>query len=600
VRINGAEKGHTALRLDLPAGQYQVLVEHTGYRSLQRDIQLTPGQVLVMVDKLHDSTAPLVELAELAASVEAGDSMAIHAQATDNEAITLMRLAIDGRQVTEAHDPTLEYVWNTSDVTMGTHTILIEAQDAVGNVGQATRTIKIETGPTLRPSSTPEPTATTAPTVKVYETTLTLSAYPYEAYLHERTDPRYSLRADWLDRAAYEAANPRPQPRSFKAVVLENAYLKLTFLPELGGRLYQCFFKPTGQNIFYQNAVLKPSYWGPLSREENWWLAAGGMEWALPVQEHGYEWGLPWTYEIERMSTGTSIILRDRVADDRLRAEVRVTLPTNRAYFVVQPHLINPAPQPIALQFWVTALLTLGSHSTSPNTEFIYPTEQMIVHSTGDSALPGERQIVSWPVVDGRDLSRYGNWRNWLGVFVPEVQHDYAGAYNHDTGLGVVRIFPHQTARGLKLFGFGAGFAARSEYADDDSEYFEMWGGPCKTFWPEDDVTIHAGESLSWSEVWLPFCDIGGLDMADADVVVRADSQGGQVHVGIAASSARRGLLEMQWNGQTFYQEPVQLDPQAPIMLVLPLPAGASLHGQLTLHLTDVSGKTLLEYNSVQ
>ncbi len=364
--------------------------------------------------------------------------------------------------------------------------------------------------------------------------------------------------------------------------------------------MYQCIFKPTGQNIFYQNAVLKPSYWGPLDREENWWLAAGGMEWALPVHEHGYEWGLPWTYQIESKSTEASIVLRDSIADDRLRAEIRVTLPVNRAYFVVQPHLTNPTTQPIALQFWLNALLTLGTHSASPNTEFIYPTERMIVHSTGDSALPGERQVMPWPVADGRDLSRYGNWRNWLGVFVPEVQHDYAGAYNHDTGLGVVRIFPHQVARGLKLFGFGAGFPARSEYADDGSEYFEMWGGPCKTFWSEDEVTISAGESLNWSEVWLPFHDIGGLDIANPDVVAKADLQGGQVRVGIAASSAQRGFLQMQWNGQTFHQGAVQLDPQKPVMLLLPLPSGASIAGQLTLSLTDAGGKTLLEYDSVQ
>jgi hypothetical protein len=600
VRINGEEKGHTALRLDLPAGQYQVFVEHTGYASLQRDVQLMPGQVLVIAEILHDRTAPFVELAELAVSVEAGHFIPIHAQATDNETVALMRLSIDGRQVTEAHGPTLEYAWDTHNVTVGTYTILVEAQDAAGNVGRATRTVKVEAGPTPQPSSSPEPTATTAPTVKVYETTLTLSAYPYEAYLKERTDPRYNSRVAWLDRAAYEAANPRPQPHSFKAVVLENAYLKLTFLPELGGRLYQCVFKPTSQNIFYQNPVLKPSYWGPLSREENWWLAAGGMEWALPVQEHGYEWGVPWTYQIERKSSEASIVLRDSVADDRLQAEVRVTLPTNRAYFVVQPHLINPTAQPIALQFWLNALLTLGSPSTSPNTEFIYPTHRMIVHSTGDGALPSERQIMPWPVADGRDLSRYGNWRNWLGVFVPDVQQDYVGAYNHDTGLGIVRIFPRQVARGLKLFGFGAGFAARSEYADDGSEYFEMWGGPCKTFWSEDAVTISAGGSLNWSEVWLPFHDIAGLDIANSDVVARADVQGDQVRVGIAASSAQRGLLELQWNGQAFHQEAVQLDPQKPVMLLLPLPSGASLPGQLTLRLTDAGGKTLLEYDSAQ
>lgn len=600
VYVNGEVQGHTPLNLSVPAGQHQVRVEHDGYSPLQRAVQLIPGQILLIAETLQDETEPAVELANLAASVIAGHSVAIRARGMDNEGVVLMRMSIDGEQVTEVSAATLEYSWDTGDAAVGTHAVVIEAQDAAGNVGRATGMIEVKAVPTPQPSPTPQPTATTSPSVKVQETTLTLAAYPYESYLGERVDPRYNLSVVWLDRAAYEAANPRPQSRAFKAVVLENDYLKLTFLPELGGRLYQCVFKPTGQGVFYQNTVLKPSYWGPLSRDENWWLAAGGMEWALPVHEHGYEWGLPWEYRIERPSSGASIVLQDSAASDRILAEIRITLPADRAYFVVQPRVTNPTAQPMALQFWLNALLTLGSHSASPNTEFIYPTERMVVHSSGDSALPGERQILSWPIADERDLSRYGNWHNWLGAFVPEVNHNYAGAYNHDTGLGVVRIFPPGLAPGLKLFAFGANFTARSEYADDGSEYFEMWGGPCKTFWPEDEVTIGAGQSLGWSETWLPFHSIGGLDMASTDVVANAEIQGNQVRVGIAASKAQSGLLHMQWNGQAFYQGAVELDPLKPRTILAPLPSETNSPGRLRLRLTDARGKTLLEYESVR
>ena len=611
MQINGQEKGHTPLRLELPAGQYGILVAHTGYTSLQRDVQLLPGQVTRIGETLHDSTAPLVELGALSSAVDAGQPVSIRAQATDNDTVALIRLSIDGTLVLEVRGPALEYDWDTREVPVGQHAIMVEAQDVTGNVGQSMRAVSVlrpttteQVGatPTLtpQPTSAPDPTATPAPKVQVYESSITLAAYPYEPYLRERIDSRYNWRVVWLDRAAYQAANPQPQPRTFKAVILENAYLRLTFLPELGGRLYQCVFKPTGQNIFYQNAVLKPSFWGPLSREENWWLAAGGMEWALPVHEHGYEWGLPWAYRIERKSGEASIVLWDSTASDRLRAEIRVTLPVNRAQFVVEPRLTNPTAQPVAVQFWLNAQLTLGSRSTSPNTEFIYPTERMIVHSTGDSALPGERQTMPWPIADGRDLSRYGNWHNWLGVFVPEVKVSYTGAYNHDTGLGVARIFPPEIARGLKLFGFGAGFPARSEYTDDGSDYFELWSGPCRTFWPEDEVTIGAGQSLAWSEVWVPFYNIGGLDGASTDVIVKAELHASQVRVGIAASSAQPATLTAQWDGQSFHQEAVQLDPRQPLNLSLPLPPGVNPAGRLALRLTDAGGKTLLEYETVR
>jgi len=430
----------------------------------------------------------------------------------------------------------------------------------------------------------------------VRETTLTLSAYPYQAYLKERIDPKYNSPLLWLDRAAYEASNPRPEPRTFRAVVMENDYLSLTVLPELGGRLFKCVFKPTGQNLFYQNPVLKPSCWGPLKREENAWLAAGGLEWVLPVNEHGYEWGTPWSHAVERGAQETTVVLRDTKAKDRLHAEIHITLPDDRGYFLVTPRLENPTSQPVAFQFWVNAALTLGSASASPNTEFVYPTERMIVHSTGDPALPGEQQSMSWPVYDGRDLSDYRNWRNWLGVFVPNIQQPFAGAYNHDTGLGIARVFPADVAKGLKLFAFGAQFPARSEYTDDGSEYWEMWGGPCRTFWPEDDVTLGPGQSLQWSEAWWPFAGIGGLDVANREAALKVSVQDGQMRVGVAVSKAQRIEARLLWNGQSFHQAGAQAAPQTPFLVRAPLPDGAKPPGKLTVEVRDQNGRSLIEY----
>jgi len=432
--------------------------------------------------------------------------------------------------------------------------------------------------------------------VSLYETSITLSSYPYESYLRERIDPRNNFRVVWLDRAAYDAASPEPQPRVFKAVVLENRYLRLTFLPELGGRLYMCTFKLTQQDIFYRNSVLKPSYWGPLDREENWWLAAGGMEWALPVHEHGYEWGVPWTYQMEWKENAASITLRDSAADNRLRAEITVTLPSERAFFVVQPRLVNPTSEAITCQFWINAVLTLGSASACANTEFIYPTERMIVHSTGESGLPSERRMMTWPVHGGRDWALYRNWRNWLGVFVPDAQEEYVGAYNHDTELGLVRVFSPDEAPGLKLFAFGSDFPARGEYSDDGSDYFEMWAGPCRTFWPEDDVTIGPGQSLAWSETWLPFIRAGGIDRAGTEAVARADVRDGRVRLGVAVSCVRSLEVCLQWNDQTFHEQWGSASPASPLLIDVPLPSGADPPGQLGVHVRSENGVVLLEY----
>jgi len=596
VYINDIQRGHTPLTLHLSPGSYVLRVQHEGYDTLQRAIRLQAGQQVLITDQLLDSAPPVVLLSELPGSVQAGQQVYIRAQAQDNGEIRLMRLLIDGHLVIESTGKVLEYIWDTKEATNGAHTIIVTASDIVGNVGQLAHDIDIQAVALPKSTPTPESSAAASTDLSIHEASIVLSTYPYEPYLKEKIDAKYNFPVIYFDRSAYQATNPQPQQRLFKAVILENRYLRLTFLPELGGRLYSCIFKPSGQNIFYQNSVLKPSYWGPLNREENWWLAAGGMEWALPVEEHGYEWGVPWTYSIEHQPDQISIILRDSAANDRLRAAIKITLPSERAYFVLQPQLVNPTSQAIPCQFWINAALTLGSASIPADTEFIYPTDSMLVHSTGDKSLPAARQILTWPIYNGRDLSYYGNWHTWLGVFVPDVRQNYVGAYNHDTELGIARIFPPEIAQGLKLFAFGADFPACAEYCDDGSKYFEIWGGPCRTFWPEDDVVIGAGQSLSWSEAWVPFTAIGGLDKATTEAIVKATVQDGQVHLGIAVSKAQRLHLSLKWNGQIFHQQWTQLTPDTPIMTQAALPDGASTPGQLTVQLQDTSGTTILEY----
>lgn len=602
VSIDGQERGITPLRLSLHAGSYVIRVQKEGYDPLVRDVELRPGDEMIVAASLRDVALPIAEIKGLPGALRVGEILAIHAQAEDNQGVVRLRLLIDGVLVSKVNGNRLDYTWDTQTATAGQHTVAAEAEDAAGNIGRVMHTVSILAVPTAEPSVTPRPSATLAastptrmvPEARAYETIVTLSAYPYESYLKEKPDPRYGFRVLWLDRAAYEAAQPQPQPRKFTAVVLENRYLQLTFLPELGGRLYKCVLKSTGQNLFYENQVLKPSYWGPLSREENWWLAAGGLEWALPVHEHGYEWGLPWTYRLESRTDGVTIVLRDYGYDDRLYSEIRVTLPSQGAHFVVEPRVVNPTSQALACQFWLNAALTLGSTSASAATEFIYPTERMIVHSAGDPALPGERQAISWPVYEGRDLSHYGNWRNWLGVFAG-VPPTYIGAYNHTTELGIARVFSPQVVAGLKLFGFGAEFAARAEYSDDGSDYFEMWSGPCRTFWLEDDVLIEPGQSWQWREVWLPFRQIGGLDMANEEVAVWAGVQGRQIELGVTASRTQRVEMTLLWNGQRFYQEQRNLSPDAPLLLRVPFPDNTSLPGDLTVQIGP--GSTgLLEY----
>lgn len=429
--------------------------------------------------------------------------------------------------------------------------------------GASSAATSIPGAETAGPVTTQFPTLTpVAPGVIWFESTVTLNTYPYTEFLRDELDAATNIPYKTLDRQQYDAAQPKPAPRTYRSIVLENEYLQLVFLPELGGRLYQVKNKQTGQNLFYNNAVVKPSPWG--MSYQGGWLAAGGMEWAFPTQEHGYEWNVPWAAEVTSDRDGISVTMTDSTADDRPRVRVRVTLPSGGAYFTVQPTIENPTSRPQRIQFWINAALNPGATGVvSPQTEFVLPGDEVWVHSTGNAWIDPQfvpaadatapAMPITFSDVSGRDLRRYENWDNYLGVFATAPETDgltqnFVGAYNHTTDLGVVRVFPPAAAPGVKLFGFGPEFCCVDAYTDDGSGYFEIWGGLPRTFFAEDDVTLAPGETRSWTESWMSLPRTGGLSAASADAALFRAQQGEQLVLAVYSAIARDAVIVLKQN----------------------------------------------------
>ncbi|HSJ53799.1 MAG TPA: DUF5107 domain-containing protein [Anaerolineae bacterium] len=391
----------------------------------------------------------------------------------------------------------------------------------------------------------PDPGPAQAPAAQVYTTTLTIPTYPYAAFLETHHSDTYNIDYPWLDRPAYEASNPQPIPRSYTAVVLENQWLRLTFLPELGGRLYGITDKATGEELLYQNPVIKPTTWGPdePGEEQRWWLAAGGVEWCLPVDEHGYEWAMPWGYETEVRSEGARITLWDSKATDRIRAEITVFLPANKAAFELRPWLVNPTGSPVTFKFWHNAMLAPGAPNTvGPDLRFVLPIDEVTVHSSGNF---GEHEVLSWPEHSGVDYSRLGNWDGWLGFFArPGAAEDWAGVYDGATRRGLARVFPRGAAPGVKGFGFGwRSPISWTEWTNDGSTYVELHGGAAPTFW--DTITLEPLQTLAWTETWLPVRDLPALSWANDKVAVGLEAGDGVLHLGILSPQAHTATVQL-------------------------------------------------------
>jgi hypothetical protein len=422
--------------------------------------------------------------------------------------------------------------------------------------------------------------------VRAYTTTLTIQAHDYVPALETRYNSTYNMPYLYLNRGRYDPG--RMVLRTFTLVVIENDYLRLSFLPELGGRLYQAIYKPTGHNLFYQNPVLKPSPWGP--PEMGWWLAAGGMEWCLPVEEHGYEWGVPWQYSLEgaggNLSASSAITMTvwDTPAADRLRARVSVSLFDREARFHVQPAIENPTAQPIDYKFWLNAMLAPGGtpfpdpgdrdgirdgRKPGGDLRIVLPTTQVTVHSSGDPRLPGDYQPANWPVHNGVDWSRLGNWREWYGFFQrPQAGGDFQGVYDESADEGVVRAYPGASAWGAKFFAFGYGAYAipPGEYTDDGSAYVEIHGGAAPTF--ADNRRLEPGQSLAWREQWYPVSGIGSLTWANPNLALRAEPAPGQMRLHLATAAVQKDVeirMLRRGDGLTlFSQSLAEWRPDAP------------------------------------
>jgi uncharacterized repeat protein (TIGR01451 family) len=381
-------------------------------------------------------------------------------------------------------------------------------------------------------------------TASVQTATIDISTYPYADFLISDVDPEYNMAYRYLDRAAYQASGPMPALESYRLLVLENDYLRVTVLPELGGRVYQMIFKPTGHNELYQNPVIKPTPWGPflLHPERNWWLAAGGIEWCLPVEEHGYEWGRPWSYTVVTSTAGVTVTLRDTDpgVTDRLRATIDLFLPADRAYLQVAPHLENPTAAVIDFKYWTNAMLAPGAANTvGPDLGFVFNADQMTVHSTGDPDLPAAGSLMDWPVHGGRDYSRLGNWDEWLGFFeYPQAAADFFGVYDTAADEGVARIFPSDVAQGAKGFAFGwSNPIDWRNWTDDGSTYVELHGGLAPTF--SDEARLEPASEVSWSELWVPVTAIGDLSAATAEAALGIRLVGWRFEIGLQPTMVR-------------------------------------------------------------
>ncbi|MBC7330482.1 DUF5107 domain-containing protein [bacterium] len=336
--------------------------------------------------------------------------------------------------------------------------------------------------------------------------------------------------------------------RSYHAVFLENEYLLITVLPELGGRIYSAYDKISGREVFYRNNVIKPA----LIALRGAWIS-GGVEFNFP-KGHSTTTVSPILYKTNRYPDGSgSVIVGNRERLSGMKWLVEIKLYPDKAYIETNIALYNPTSFPHRFYFWSNA--AVPAHEKM---QFFYPITSAYYGAT----------TVRFPINEGVDLSWYINHKFAVDLFAKDCKDDFFCSYDHSTDFGVVHFANRFDAIGKKFFTWGSaddGLIWADILSDGDGPYCEIQSGRFKDQSTYDFLLPHFRES--WRELWYPIRGIKGLTKANEFLAVNLTRKGNKILLGICPTSeipSAKIILEAK--DERVFEADVSLSPNKPFI----------------------------------
>ncbi len=337
--------------------------------------------------------------------------------------------------------------------------------------------------------------------------------------------------------------------RTYKALFLENEYLRVTCLPELGGRLHSVLDKTQNREMFHLNRVIKP---GMIALRGA--FISGGVEWNTGPHGHTVTIVSPVDALAGRDPDGSAWLeIGNQEQIFRTRWTVRVTLHPGRAYLDERIRLANPTDSPQPYYFW-----NCTAFPNRPGTRFIYPMSLGTDHFA--------RQFFHWPVHEGRDLTWLKNYADPSSVFAVGCVYDFFGAYDVDADRGIVQVADHHELSGKKAWTWGesdSGKVAQKNLTDEDGPYIEVQSGPLPT--QSDYGMLGPHDQVAWQEWWYPVHGLGdGFEYATRDVAVQTSRRGGRLELRLLATARfPRAVCVLARAGRPLLRKELDLSPAA-------------------------------------
>ena len=226
------------------------------------------------------------------------------------------------------------------------------------------------------------------------------------------------------------------EDKTYNAVYLENEYLKISFLPELGGRLFSALDKTNNYDFFYRQHVIKPALIGMLGA----WIS-GGIEWCV-LHHHRASTFMPVDFTLTENPDGSKTFWFGEIERrHRIKWVIGATLHPDKSCLEVTVKIFNRTPLPNTFLYWANVAV----HS-NPDYQVIFPP------STQFATYHAKNDFVHWPIssetyrgVDytGVDLSWWKNHPEPTSFFAWDLKEDFSGGYDHGKKAGVIHIGNH-------------------------------------------------------------------------------------------------------------------------------------------------------------
>lgn len=353
----------------------------------------------------------------------------------------------------------------------------------------------------------------------------------------------------FIDRIATE-----PERKLWDAVHIENEYLRMMILPEIGGRIHVGYDKVSGYDFFYRQDVIKPALVGLAGP----WIS-GGVEFNWP-QHHRPATFMPVGVEIEEHKDGSiTVWCSDHDPMLRMKGMHGVCLHPGRAAVELKVRLFNRTPFTQTFLWWANVATRVHEKYQS-----FFPTDVRFVADHAKRAVTtfplsdghyygvdyGERGRTGVPedekprmfVPDGsyaaNDLSWYANIPVPTSYMITGTEEDFFGGYDHRAQAGVVHVANHHIAPGKKQWTWGNhefGYAWDRNLTDDGGPYIELMAGVYTDNQP-DFSYLAPWETKSFTQTWFPIRKIGVPQAANLDAALSVQAEGGRARIGVCVT----------------------------------------------------------------